>query len=154
MKHWLYLLVLTISLPSILTAEMNLGDQSVAVELGPMVPLSNIDLSNVGGGTSKVGSTGFAGGGQYLYYVSPTIGLGADLNYSGSGTQESTTLIPRGVTETSIKSAVFMAVVEANMIPTGNVIPYLVSGLGTHGSNSQSRFNTRSWFCLGRHRHD
>jgi opacity protein-like surface antigen len=133
MKRIACLIAVAVLWPAVARADIHAGDHTLAINLGTVIPLSNIDVSDAGGGKAKAGAAGFNGGGQYLFSVNPTLALGADFNYSDTGKEESTSIIPGGDTEISYKSAIFMFLMRANLL-TGSVVPYFVGGAGLHST--------------------
>ena len=133
-------------------ADINKGDQSVTAALGLTVPVSQIDLTDVGGGKAQAGGPGFAGGFQYLYNVSPTFGIGADFNYLHTGEEQSSTLVPFGDSTVNLNSTIFLAVARVNLKTTGTVIPFVFWGMGINSTTLQ--INTTPspgfyWFNTG-----
>src|SRR5438132_1039235 len=64
----------------------------LALNVGVGIPLSEIDLSNAGGGKDKIGETGATIGGQYLFDLTKQLGVGVDVNYTKFGDKDSTKL--------------------------------------------------------------
>src|SRR5579871_4251766 len=73
---------------------------SIAANLGAVIPLREIDLTDQGGGKSDAGKDGTSFGFQYLYHYDRGA-LGAEFNYSNSGEVHSQTLVPGQSTNTS-----------------------------------------------------
>jgi hypothetical protein len=120
-------------LPLSLAAEERAGDQALSLNLGVSIPTSDIDLGSAGGGKSKAGAPGFAGGAQYLYNAAPNLGVGLDINYIGTGRESSSDILAPGITDTYFQSLVLMAIARANL-STRNPVPYFIGGLGFHST--------------------
>src|SRR5690349_12153224 len=134
MKRLVCFAVLILTLSRNTQAVIKAGDQTLTGGGGVMAPTSNVDLTNAGGGTTKVGSVGGAAYGQYLYYVTPNLGLGADINFAASGDETSTSVIPRGITTNSFKSTLVLLMARANLSNTGPTVPYVFAGVGFHST--------------------
>src|SRR5438552_3130223 len=137
MNRSFYTLLLLGCASAILKADIHAGDQSLTAGLGVGTPLSEIDLTNVGGGKSKAGAPGFSGGFQYLNHVTPALGLGADFNLSNTGEAKSASLVPGGNSSVNLKSAVLLLMVRRNLNAAGPTAPYLFAGLGFHSTTLQ-----------------
>ncbi len=99
-------------------------------DLGLNVPYGDVSFSAIGGGTSGGGSTGFLGGLQYTYLVSPRVGLGLAFDYAGRASEFSGALLPNGDTRSLGGSQMFLAQAKLTLSDHGRVRPYLMPGLG------------------------
>lgn len=116
-------------------AGLQRGNQVISINVGGAVPLTDVNVSDAGGGKEKIGATGPNFGGQYLYQILPNLGIGADINYSAFGDKTSTTFIPGGDSTISSKSLVALSIVKFHFVTEGRVLPYVLGGLGFHNSS-------------------
>jgi len=135
MKRLITVVSITLAVAGPTLADTQPGSQTVAINLGGAIPLTKLDLTGVGGGTAKVGTSGIFAGGQYLYQILGHLGVGADVNYSNFGDNTSSTLIPAGDSTISSKALVALAIAKFNFLTEGKVLPYLLAGIGIHNTN-------------------
>lgn len=127
---------------------------TLSLNLGVGIPISNVDVSNVCsggicGGKEKAGSAGLSVGGQYLYNLRDDIGLGIDINYFGSGDQNSSTFIPRADSTLSSKATTVLAVYKYSFTTKGVIWPYVIAGLGFSSSNLKIDAKPATGFVWG-----
>jgi len=63
-------------------ADLGKGSKLLAVNLGVNLPLTELDLTGVGGGKEKLGGPGVSGGAQFIYHLSQRVGIGGEINLS------------------------------------------------------------------------
>lgn len=132
MKHlWLLVFVFLLA-PS--AAAVDKGSQSINLNVGAGIPLTDLDLSGAGGGKDRVGTAGFSVGGQYVYHPARRFGLGLDINYSRSGEKHSSKFTP--LLDATIRSESLVALLIGKFLfrPEGKASPYLIAGGGIHHS--------------------
>lgn len=139
---------LVVSLTLIIASNLLAADRrnNLVVNLGVGVPLTDLDLTDQGGGKDKIGKTGATFGLQYLYDVSPQLGLGADINGTAFGENASDVLIPGGHTTTKPTSSVYLAAVKFKFIPAGQVQPYVLGGFGFHRTSLDAKTAPQAGF--------
>jgi opacity protein-like surface antigen len=122
-------------LPSVGLAESEPANHTLTLNGGVSFPLSKIDFSDQGGGSAKIGSTGFSVGVQYLYNIFPRLGFGVEINEYGYGAMESQSLIPLTDTTINYKSLVWLGIVKYSFRTEGKMLPYGLFGVGVHNSS-------------------
>ncbi len=104
------------------------GDSLYDLGVGIGVPISGLDLARFGGGSEKPGETGLALSPQYLFQVSPAVGLGAELTYMNfPGASVS---LPGGPASSSGDLLAVEGVGRWLFDPSQSFSPYLIAGLG------------------------
>ncbi len=112
-------------------------NDTLTLEGGAAFPLSGITNSGPGGWDSRIGSTGYEAGAQYMHYVAPRFGVGVDLNYTASGTASSSSLFgPTAQSTIRYDSFALMAAFRWNK-PAHAIIPFIHTGIGLHYSRLQ-----------------
>lgn len=107
-----------------------LHSHSISANLGTSIPLTDVDVTGIGGGKEKAGSAGLSIGGQYLYNLRKDIGIGLDINFASSGDKESSTFLTGANSTLSSKTTSVLAVGKKNFLEDKKVSPYVLVGLG------------------------
>ena len=98
-------MILSVLLSGLLSSTCFAFDRQGRHEISPLLgmnyPTGEVNFSSIGGGSSKMGSSGFMGGFQYLYNIKPRFAIGAETAFLNRGEVESSTLIPRAISTIS-----------------------------------------------------
>lgn len=106
--------------------------QSLSLDVGLAAPLSDVDFTGIGGGSAGNGEVGPLVGLQYLYYASPRVGVGLELNYYDRGVAESPSLVPSSFSRAFGDSLLLLGDVKCSLTDRGAVRPYVLLGAGAH----------------------
>ena len=106
--------------------------QSLSLDFGLAAPLSGVDFSGAGGGTASNGDVGPLVGIQYLYYASPRVGWGLELNYYNRSATDSSNLLPNSFAHVFGDSLLLLGDLKYSLTEEGSVRPYLLLSAGTH----------------------
>lgn len=118
------------------SAVVKAGEQQASVTAGAAIPLMQFDFSAVGGTSEKTGGSGVGFGGQYLYHLTPALGLGGEFNYASFGDQ--THNVTKAVVTSSYKTWSMEAVARYVLMPEAKVNPYLIAGLGVGATSAKA----------------
>lgn len=110
------------------SAVVKAGEQQVSVNVGAAVPTTKFDLSAVGGNTETMGGSGVGFGGQYLYHLTPALGLGGEFSYASFG--DKAHAITNAIVTSSYKTWTTEVIARYVLMPEARVNPYFIAGLG------------------------
>lgn len=104
--------------------------QLVSLGLGLIEPVSKVHFRSIGGGSADNGDLGAQLGAQYVYFLSPRVGVGLDVNYfSRSGTL-STRLYPAADASVSGDTWLMLAILRCSLAERGMARPFILLGAG------------------------
>lgn len=106
--------------------------QSLSLDFGLDAPLNSVDFSGIGGGTANNGDVGPLIGLQYLYFTSPRIGLGLELNYYDRSSTDSQGLLSNSFAHVSGDSLLLLGDLKLSLTDRGSMRPYLLLAGGAH----------------------
>jgi hypothetical protein len=106
--------------------------QSLSLDFGLASPLTNVDFSGIGGGTAENGDVGPLIGLQYLYYTSPQVAWGLEMNYYNRSATDSPGLVPNSFAHVYGDSVLFLGDLKLTLTDRGSVRPYVLLGAGPH----------------------
>lgn len=115
-----------VSLPA--GAVVKAGEHQVSVNVGAAVPTTQYDLSPVGGKTEDMGDTGTSFGGQYLYHLTPALGLGGEFSYAAFGDKDHS--VTNAIVTSSYKIWTTEVIARYVLMPEARINPYFIAGLG------------------------
>lgn len=110
--------------------------QSLSLDFGLAAPLSSVDFSGIGGGSANNGDLGPLIGLQYLYYTSPRIGWGVELNYYDRSQTDSPALVSNSFAHVSGDSLLLLGDLKYALTSEGSVRPYVLLAAGTHRTST------------------
>ncbi|HVE13685.1 MAG TPA: outer membrane beta-barrel protein [Elusimicrobiota bacterium] len=110
--------------------------QLFSIGMGLAAPLSRVELSGVGGGSSVNGDPGFRIDAQYLYYTTPRLGLGAEWSYFNRSSTDSQSLLSNAFSSVSGDSVLLMGVAKYTLADRGWTRPYVLAGAGAHHTST------------------
>ena len=110
----------------------DLPQQALSLDFGLVVPLSNVNFSGIGGGTASNGDVGPLIGLQYLYFSSPRVGWGLEVNYYNRSPTDSPDLVPSSFAHVSGDSLLLLGELKYSLTDQGSVRPYILLGAGAH----------------------
>jgi opacity protein-like surface antigen len=127
-----YAIVSLLMMTWVVRAHANLekGDQLLAVQGGVSVPLTELDYNAAGGTKDTFADPGGSFGVQYLYQVLPMLGLGLDLANSSYSDRFSNILIFNASSVSGGHSFDVLPVVHVAFIPESRVHPFVEGGIG------------------------
>lgn len=111
-------------------------NQELSIDLGFIVPTSNVDFSCAGCGSDSNGNSGGLFGFQYLYFPAPRIGWGLSVDFFNRGRTQSQNFIPGSETNVSGDTTLLMAMMKCMLTTEGPVRPYLLAGVGMHNTST------------------
>ena len=132
MKNIFRILFLTLCGAHFAHADFARGSQTIAILGGAGGSSEQYDFR--GPEDRPITGSGAAWGAQYLYYLSPSIAIGADLNVSYNGSRRDDDQIA-DIDTTARSKAVTEMIIARLAYPRGRVRPYLFAGLGAHQSS-------------------
>jgi hypothetical protein len=106
--------------------------QSLSLDFGLAAPLSSVNFSGTGGGSASNGDVGPLIGLQYLYYSSPRIGWGLEVDYYNRSPTDSPDLVPSSFAHVAGDSLLLMGNLKYALTDQGSVRPYILLGAGAH----------------------
>lgn len=110
------------------SAVVKAGEQQVSVNVGAAIPTTKYDLSAFGGKTEAMGGSGVGFGGQYLYNLTPSLGLGGEFSYASFGDKDHT--VTNAIVTSSYKTWTMEVIARYVMMPEARFNPYFIAGLG------------------------
>jgi hypothetical protein len=108
------------------------AQQALSIEFGLAAPLSSV--SGPSGGSASNGDVGPAVGIQYLYYATPSVAWGLEMDYFNRSTTDSPGLAPDAFAHVWGDSLVFLADLKLSLTDHGPVRPFLLLGAGGHNT--------------------
>lgn len=126
------LLVMGFSVPA--QALMEQSSHVLNIGMGGGVPLMDIDLAPVGGGRERFGSSGVAGGAQYIYQATPAIGLGLDI--AGVRFADREHLLPQSVAASGGSLLTVEGLARFLLLPEKRLSPFILGGAGMNHFNA------------------
>ena len=106
--------------------------QSLSLDFGLVAPLNSVDFSGIGGGTANNGDVGPLIGLQYLYYATPLVAWGLEMNYANRSQTDSPGLVPNSFAHVSGDSLLLLGNFKYSLTSEGAVRPYVLLGAGGH----------------------
>jgi hypothetical protein len=124
----------------------------LSLGFGLVVPLgSRVDFHSIGGGSADNGDLGAQFGFQYLYYLSPRLGAGLDVDYFDRSGTISENLFPAATSSVGGDTVVMLGIVRYSFIDSGKVRPFVLVGAG--GARNSETIDVRPsiWADTGTH---
>jgi opacity protein-like surface antigen len=124
------------SCPNWARAEVTAQEQIVSLDLGSAVPFAKAatddEVFNPAHAKAKTAAAfpGFLLGGQYIYQVTPNIGVGADVDYSDYSNANTT--IDGGADKSSSYKVNYEVVGRYVFMPESKFNPYVILGIGAN----------------------
>lgn len=104
--------------------------QLFSAGFGLLEPVGRINFNSVGGGSADQGDLGAQFGAQYLYYVSPRLGAGLDVDYFDRSGTLSEGLYPAAEASVSGDSWVMLGILRYSLADRGWARPFVLVGAG------------------------
>ena len=108
--------------------------QALSIDFGLAAPLSNV--SGPGGGSASNGDVGPLVGLQYLYFASPNVAWGLEMNYYNRGATDSPGLAPHYFAHVYGDSLLLLGDLKLSLTDRGPVRPYVLLGAGGHNTTT------------------
>ena len=105
--------------------------QSLSLDFGLAAPLSGVNFSGAGGSASN-GDVGPLIGVQYLYYTSPRLAWGLELNYYYRSETDSPNLLTNSFAHVFGDSLLLLGDFKYSLTDEGSVRPYILLSAGGH----------------------
>lgn len=102
----------------------------VSLGLGLIEPVSKVDFRSIGGGSADNGDLGAQLGAQYVYFLSPRVGVGLDVDYFNRSGTLSTRLYPAADASVSGDTWVMLAILRCMLADRGRARPFILLGAG------------------------
>jgi len=122
-------------------AEVVAGQQIVGLDIGAAVPFAKMDIPGMG--KRSVADPGFLVGAQYVYHLTPNIGLGADLGYSPYGDKTidlDAAHGPGSHVDVSSHKLSFEALARYVFMAQSKFNPYAIVGLGVNSVSLKASY--------------
>ncbi|HVE12295.1 MAG TPA: outer membrane beta-barrel protein [Elusimicrobiota bacterium] len=113
------------------------GDSAVSLGLGAGMPVSDLDLSAIGGGSQSPGEAGLAVDGRYLYQAGQHLAVGGELGRMGF--PDRTFVGPRLAGTVHSELVTLQALARYLFLPDKDISPYLIGGLGVNRFSAKVR---------------
>ncbi|MDD5301924.1 MAG: hypothetical protein PHS14_02360 [Elusimicrobia bacterium] len=104
--------------------------QLVSLGLGLIEPVSKVDFRVVGGGSADNGALGVHLGGQYVYFLTPRLGAGLDIDYADRDGTLSTRLYPAADASVGGDTWLMLAILRYTLVDGGSARPFILLGAG------------------------
>lgn len=104
--------------------------QLVSLGLGLIEPVSKIHLRSIGGGTADNGDLGAQLGAQYVYFLTPRVGAGLEVDYFNRSGTLSTRLYPAADASVSGDTWLLLAILRCALMDRGSARPFVLLGVG------------------------
>lgn len=102
----------------------------VSLGLGLIEPVSKVNFRSIGGGSADNGDLGVQLGGQYVYFLTPRLAAGLDVDYySRSGTLSSR-LYPEGAASVAGDTWLMLGILRYTLADGGSARPFILLGAG------------------------
>lgn len=115
-------------------ATVKTGEHQVSINAGAAIPTTKYDLSASGGSSEVMGGSGVGFGGQYLYHLTPALGLGSEFSYAAFGDKDHAIGpvlgVPGTIVTSSYKTWTMEAIARYVLMPESRVNPYFIAGVG------------------------
>ena len=106
--------------------------QAFSLDFGLAAPLTGVNFGGIGGGSASNGDVGPLIGLQYLYFTSPRVGWGVEMNYYNRSATDSPNLLPNSFAHVFGDSLLLLGDLKYSLTDDGSVRPYVLLAAGTH----------------------
>lgn len=149
---WLLLAVFMFACAGNAHAQYTAGSHEAGFTLGAAIPLTETDLTDLGGKEETAVKTGLSINGRYLYHTSPAWAFGGEIGYSVFGDKEHDISDSGVIIREGAKSITFEGIAKYTLAPEKKTRPYFIGGLGY--GNLQQKTETKpatgfSWSDTG-----
>jgi hypothetical protein len=154
MKKMMMLAALMIMCPLSARADFQKGSQTLNFHIGGGSTQNEFEWSSSSpdGRDEEAADGGPAGGGQYVYYLhaSPGIGIGFDISHTGLKDHSASQVFPNLDSNSNFKPTTFLAIGKL-AYPRGMFRPYLLGGIGLHSTDMLLELtpNNATWADTG-----
>lgn len=150
--------------PGVIPPELPLGGEAAAVTraardrrqlvslgLGLIAPVGRVSFKSIGGGSADNGDLGAQFGFQYLYFLTPRLGAGVDVDYFGRGGTRSEGLFPAAAASVGGDTWLMLGILRCSFTDTGKARPFVLVGAG--GARNTETIDVRPsvWADTGTH---
>lgn len=116
----------------------------VSLGVGVNVPANGVDFHSIpGGGTASNGDAGVQFGAQYLYFVTPRLGAGLNLDYFYRTYTDSPGLFPAANSSVSGDTLLILGILRYTLIDDGWFKPFVLAGAG--GARNSTTVDVRAF---------
>jgi opacity protein-like surface antigen len=102
----------------------------VSLGLGLIEPVSKVYLRSIGGGAADNGDLGAQLSAQYVYFLTPRVGAGLEVDYSNRSGTLSTRLYPAADASVSGDTWLMLAIMRCALTDRGSARPFILLGAG------------------------
>jgi hypothetical protein len=104
--------------------------QLLSLSLGLIQPVSRINFGSIGGGDAQNGDLGTQLTAQYVYFLTPSLGAGAEVGYLDRAGTLSARLFPAATARVEGYTWVVLGVLRYSLPKLGRARPFLLAGAG------------------------
>ncbi len=126
--------------------------QWLSLGFGLLEPVSRIDFHSIGGGSADNGDVGAQLAAQYLYFLTPRLGAGLDVDYFDRTGTLSERLFPAASASVSGDTWMMLGIVRYSFSDRGSARPFVLVGAG--GARNTETVDVRpsgNWADTGTH---
>lgn len=124
----------------------------VSLGIGFDVPTNNIDFHSIpGGGEGSNGDLGVQFGFQYLYFVTPRLGLGGNFDYFDRDYTISPGLFPNATSSVGGDTLLMMGIARYSLADEGWMRPFVLAGAGAARNSTTVDVRASNWSDTNTH---
>lgn len=123
----------------------------VSLGLGMIVPVSKVNFHSIGGGSADNGDPGVQFGGQYVYFLTPRLGAGLNVDYFDRGGTLSTRLYPSADASVAGETWLLLGILRYTLADSGMARPFILIGAGAGWNKTMIDVRPSVWADTGTH---
>lgn len=140
------------SAPAAARPVINERKHLVSLGIGFDVPTNNIDFHSIpNGGQASNGDLGIQFGAQYLYYVTPRLGLGANFDYFDRDYTISPGLFPAATSSVGGDTLLMLGIARYTLVDDGWMRPFVLAGAGMGRNSTTVDVRASNWSDTNTH---
>ena len=125
--------------------------QLLSIGMGVAEPLGGVNFHSIGGGSASDGDLGVQFGAQYLYFLSPRLGVGVDTDYIDRTGTVSPRLLPSATSSVGGDTWLMLGILRYELADKGPRRPFVLVGAGGAWNETTVDARPALWTDTGTH---
>ena len=128
------------------------GRHFVSLGVGFAVPANNIDFHSIpNGGQASNGDLGVQYGAQYVYYLTPRLGAGVNVDYFDRSDTISSGLFPNATASVGGETLLTLGILRYTLADDGWIKPFVLAGAGGARNSTTVDVRAANWADTNTH---
>lgn len=125
--------------------------QLLSLGAGLIQPVGHVDFKSIGGGTADNGDLGLQFGAEYLYYLTPRLGAGLDVDYFDRSGTLSEGLFPAASSSVNGDTWLMLGILRWSFAERGRYRPFVLAGAGGARNSETVDVRPSNWADTNTH---